>query len=84
MGGSVWTGVIHEAAEAASRVIGASDHAPNSSVGHFEDFRSHHPGGVQFILSDGSVRMLTESIDMDVYHALTTRANKEVVQVNEF
>ncbi|MGI9472886.1 MAG: DUF1559 domain-containing protein [Rubripirellula sp.] len=84
LGGSVWHGFIHDANAGAARVIGASDHPPNSPVGHFEDFRSYHPGGAQFILSDGSVRMLTQFIDEDVYHALTTRANKEVIDAEAF
>ncbi len=37
-----------------------------------------------FILSDGSVRMLTKMIDMEVYHALTTRAKKEVIDASDF
>ena len=84
LGGSVWHGFIHDANAAAARVIGASDHTPNSPVGHFEDFRSNHAGGAQFILSDGSVRMITQFIDLDVYHALTTRANKEVIDAKDF
>ena len=84
LGGSIWHGFIHDANAAAARVIGASDHTPNSPVGHFEDFRSLHPGGAQFILSDGSVRMLTQFVDLEVYHALTTRANKEVIDAKDF
>jgi prepilin-type N-terminal cleavage/methylation domain-containing protein len=84
LGGSIWHGVIHDANEAAARVIGAADHSPNSPSGHFEDFGSYHVGGAQFILSDGSVHMITESIDMKVYHALTTRANKEVIDAKDF
>ena len=84
LGGSVWHGVIHDANEAAARVVGAADHSPNHPSGHFEDFSSYHVGGAQFILSDGSVHMITDSIDMTVYNALTTRANKEVIAANEF
>ncbi|KAA1261871.1 hypothetical protein LF1_44320 [Rubripirellula obstinata] len=84
LGGSIWHGVIHDANEAAARIIGASDHSPNHVSGHFEDFGSYHVGGAQFILSDGSVHMITDSIDMKVYHALTTRANKEVIEANKF
>ena len=84
MGGSIWHGFIHDANAAAARIIGASDHTPNSPVGHFEDFRSNHAAGAQFILSDGSVRMITQFIDLDVYHALTTRANKEVIDAKHF
>jgi len=84
LGGSIWQGVIHDAREPASRVIGAADHAPNSPSGHFEDFNSNHAAGAQFILSDGSVRLITQFIDMEVYHALTTRANKEVIDAKDF
>ncbi|MDB4654075.1 DUF1559 domain-containing protein [bacterium] len=84
MGGSIWHGFIHDANAAAARIIGASDHTPNSPVGHFEDFRSNHAAGAQFLLSDGSVRMITQFIDLDIYHALTTRANKEVIDGRDF
>ncbi|MDA7873580.1 DUF1559 domain-containing protein [Rhodopirellula sp.] len=84
LGGSIWHGFIHDANAAAARIVGASDHTPNSPVGHFEDFRSNHAAGAQFILSDGSVRMITQFIDLDVYHALTTRANKEVIDAKHF
>jgi prepilin-type N-terminal cleavage/methylation domain-containing protein len=84
LGGSIWHGVIHDSNEPAARVIGAADHAPNDAVGHFEDFSSYHADGAHFILSDGSVQMLNKSIDMKVYHALTTRANKEVIQAGDF
>jgi prepilin-type N-terminal cleavage/methylation domain-containing protein len=84
LGGSVWHGVIHDAHEAPARIIGAADHAPNDSIGHFEDFASYHSDGAHFILSDGAVRMINKSIDMEVYHALTTRANKEVIEADDF
>ena len=84
LGGSIWQGVIHDANEPASRVIGASDHPPNDPIGHFEDFGSYHFDGAHFVLSDGSVKFISKFIDMNVYHALTTRANKEVVQADEF
>jgi prepilin-type N-terminal cleavage/methylation domain-containing protein len=84
LGGSIWHGVIHDANEPAARVIGAADHTPNNPIGHFEDFSSYHSDGAHFVLSDGSVKFLTRFIDLKVYHALTTRANKEVVQADEF
>lgn len=84
MGGSIWHGVIPEANEGASRIVGAADHVPNDPIGHFEDFSSHHSAGAQFVMSDGSVKMLTQFIDLDVYHALVTRANYEVVQQSDY
>lgn len=84
LGGSVWHGVIHDANQPAARVIGAADHVPNADHGHFEDFGSYHPDGAQFVLSDGSVKFITKFVDLEVFHALTTRANKEVVMADDF
>ncbi|MCA9139916.1 MAG: DUF1559 domain-containing protein [Planctomycetales bacterium] len=84
LGGSVWHGVIHDANQPAARVIGAADHVPNDDHGHFEDFGSYHSDGAQFVLSDGSVKFITKFIDLEIFHALTTRANKEVVVVSDF
>ena len=41
--------------------------------------RSYHPGGVQFSLADGSVRMISESVDAQLYRALGSRAGGEVI-----
>jgi prepilin-type N-terminal cleavage/methylation domain-containing protein/prepilin-type processing-associated H-X9-DG protein len=40
-------------------------------------FRSDHPGGVQFVMCDGSVQFLTDASDADVRAALVTRAGDE-------
>ena len=40
--------------------------------------RSNHPGGVNASLCDGSVRFVSETIDLDAWHALWTRAGGEV------
>lgn len=41
-------------------------------------FRSDHPGGVQFVLLDGSVRMLSDDSAPEIRRALVTRAGDEV------
>jgi prepilin-type N-terminal cleavage/methylation domain-containing protein/prepilin-type processing-associated H-X9-DG protein len=40
-------------------------------------FRSDHPGGVQFVFLDGSVRLLGDGSDPEVRRALVTRAGDE-------
>jgi len=42
-------------------------------------FRSEHPGQVNFLLCDGSVKFVNENIDQGVLDALATRAGDEVV-----
>ena len=41
-------------------------------------YGSHHPGGANFSLMDGSVRFITETIDMDAYRAAASRSGGEV------
>lgn len=40
---------------------------------------SWHPGGANFCLGDGSVRFLSENMDMTTYQGLSTRAGLEVL-----
>ncbi len=42
-------------------------------------FRSSHTGGATFLLCDGSVRFLSENIDVPLYKSLGSRAKSEVV-----
>jgi len=42
-------------------------------------FRSKHIGGAQFLMADGSVRFISQTVDMIVFSALGTRAGGETV-----
>ena len=42
-------------------------------------FSSFHPGGCHFLLGDGSVHFLNETIDQSLLRSLTTRAGGELV-----
>ena len=43
-------------------------------------FGSYHPGGAHFARADGSVGWIAESIDLDTYRGLATRAKGEAVE----
>ncbi|WP_166823629.1 DUF1559 domain-containing protein [Thalassoroseus pseudoceratinae] len=57
--------------------------SPCTSVTNYNEplisARSYHPGGVQAVMADGSTRFITESIDIDTWHAIGTRQGSEVV-----
>ena len=40
---------------------------------------SRHPGGLHLLLSDGSVRFVSETIDLNVWRAVGTRSDGEVI-----
>ena len=42
-------------------------------------FGSYHVGGAQYTLADGSVKFISENIDLGVYRALGTRGGGEVI-----
>ena len=42
--------------------------------------RSHHPGGVNALMGDGSVRFASESVSMAVWRGLGTRNGSELVE----
>lgn len=49
----------------------------NAEVG----FRSRHPGGVHFLMGDGSVHFLTNNIDMVAYNRLGDRADGQPASI---
>ena len=44
-------------------------------------FKSLHPGGAQFVMGDGSVHFISESIDYRLYNELGSRAGGETVSI---
>ncbi|PQO39320.1 prepilin-type cleavage/methylation domain-containing protein [Blastopirellula marina] len=51
----------------------------NSSGGYRNSARSYHPGGVNTVMGDASVRFVPETIDLGTWRALGTTGNGEVV-----
>lgn len=76
-----WIGVDPHIEEGAARVVGTCDHLPNDSDGHFEDFRSAHPTGANFLSADGSVRLIANFIDKPTYQGMATRSGGEIINV---
>jgi prepilin-type N-terminal cleavage/methylation domain-containing protein len=78
LGIATWVGAVPEAGRAMARVVGRAGAVPNHVLNDFADFSSHHPFGANFVLADGSTRMISDEIDLEVYRALATRSGGEV------
>ncbi len=79
---STWVGEVTGGEHAPARICGVATYPPNVKdhpVQYFHNFSSLHPAGTQFVSADGSVHLVAESIDEQVYHALCTRAAGDVV-----
>lgn len=52
-----------------------------NGTGNFNDisFGSNHTGGAHFLMGDGSVRFMSENIDMSLYKALASQKSQEPV-----
>jgi prepilin-type processing-associated H-X9-DG protein len=61
-------------------------HGPNSPSGlaHADQYWSLHPGGANFLFSDGSVRFIKEQFGFSIFRALATRAFGEVLSADSF
>ena len=79
---STWLGVVSGGQHGVARVAGVAAFPPNSTAApshYFHNFSSFHPAGTNFLAADGSVRLVAETIDVSVYHALSTRAAGDIV-----
>jgi prepilin-type processing-associated H-X9-DG protein len=55
-----------------------------TTVASFTAARSFHPGGVNAVLGDGSVRFFKNSISVPVWRALSTTTGGEVIDASSF
>ncbi len=51
---------------------------------HYIASRGRHPGGVNVLFGDGSTRFLKNSIDLNAWRALSSRAGGEVISGDQF
>lgn len=76
-GSATWVGAVPGAHRDAARVVGRAGRVPNDVLGDFADFGSWHPFGANFVMADGSVKMISDEIEQATYHALATRAGRD-------
>ncbi len=74
---AVWSGIIPGVNDDMARVVGTSEHTPNDPNRTFAGFSSFHPSGAFFLVGDGGVRQVSNSVDRRLYHSLMTRAGNE-------
>jgi prepilin-type processing-associated H-X9-DG protein len=55
---------------------------PNSLVAHVDGFWCRHPGGANFLLGDGSVRQVNNTINPRAWVAMGTLSGGEVVSMD--
>ncbi len=75
---STWIGAAPGGVEAFARVLGTTDHRPNSTE-HIEDFSSAHGEGIHAGIADGAVRFLANDIDPTIYKGLGSIDGNEVI-----
>jgi prepilin-type N-terminal cleavage/methylation domain-containing protein/prepilin-type processing-associated H-X9-DG protein len=71
---ATWVGAVPGAHRHMARVVSSAGRVPNHVPNDIADFSSFHPGGANFVLGDGSVRLISDQIDRIVFQALATRA----------
>ncbi len=74
-----WAGVISGGENPIVRILGDTDVTPNRDLIRIDEFASYHTGGAHFMLGDGAVRFLSNSIDLGVYRNLASRAAGDIV-----
>jgi hypothetical protein len=68
-----WLGFDADGEDAECVLVGTAKVGPNCTVCDECEFSSRHPGIGQFLLGDGHVQGLTDSIDSQVYQRMARR-----------
>ncbi|MDB5335239.1 MAG: xcpT 9 [Planctomycetaceae bacterium] len=76
---TTWSGVFPTAKSPFARILGTSDQALDAKEKNASGYGSAHKGISQFLIMDGSIRVLKTDTDLKVFQALTTRAGGEEI-----
>ena len=82
-GGTAWTYMPSAFFTTATPINSETDPAFSFTAGTNPAW-SYHEGGAFFALADGAVRFLSENIDMSTYRSLSTRANNEIIDDEDY
>lgn len=81
---TTWAGAVRDVDDPTDdhghMVLFQSGHPPNDQDSDDRDVSSSHSGLAQFVMGDGSVRPVLESIDQAAYLALSTRSGGESIK----
>ncbi|WP_419193037.1 DUF1559 domain-containing protein [Kolteria novifilia] len=76
-----WTTTAHSVNSFNFRALAASDQENAiSNASECITFRSHHPGGANFLFGDGTVHFLNDAIDGAIYRAMASKAGGEIFE----
>lgn len=80
---TAWAGAVREYGDPSDdhghMVLFQSGHVPNAALSDDRDVSAPHIGLAQFLLGDGSVRVIGENVNFGVYSAMSTRSGGEVI-----
>jgi prepilin-type N-terminal cleavage/methylation domain-containing protein/prepilin-type processing-associated H-X9-DG protein len=83
---TVWVGAVKEDPndDHAHTALFQASHTPSSGEMNDQDAASRHPGGTNFLFGDGSVRFLKNTINLNIYRALSSGAGGEVISADAY
>ncbi len=77
---STWVGAVHSAQYSAWRISAWCAETPNTGQHPYAEFSSVHAGGLtNFVMVDGSVHSIFDSVDRRNFAALGTRSCRELI-----
>ena len=80
---TTWAGAVRELTDPTDdhghTVLFQTGHNPNDPESDDRDVSAPHIGFANFLMGDGSVRPIIESIDFSIYQSLGTRSGSEVI-----
>lgn len=80
---TTWAGAVRELNDPSDdhghMVLFQTGHTPNSPYSDDRDVSAPHRGYANFLIGDGSVRLIPEVVDFELYQSMSTRAGGEVL-----